>query len=158
MFETVAKRDSNPGSLDCESGILPLSYGAPLYPVSISLCHISLSPHVSQRPQLPPYVFLLRNYVLICCSLKKTPHIQLIIFEPVCSTFLSGDRPCVAHNNEWLLLCAPGSSSLDVRTMAITFDFFHAFLPLAAIAASAPPSGCVDSRNVSYHLHRWVCY
>ena len=26
FFETVAKGDSNPGSLDCESGILPLSY------------------------------------------------------------------------------------------------------------------------------------
>ena len=29
IFETVAKEDSNPGSLDCESGILPLSYRAP---------------------------------------------------------------------------------------------------------------------------------
>ena len=29
IFETVAKSDSNPGSLDCESGILPLSYRAP---------------------------------------------------------------------------------------------------------------------------------
>ena len=29
IFETVAKRDSNPGSLDCESDILPLSYRAP---------------------------------------------------------------------------------------------------------------------------------
>ena len=28
IFETVTKRDSNPGSLDCESGILPLSYRA----------------------------------------------------------------------------------------------------------------------------------
>ena len=28
-FETVAKGDSKPGSLDCESGILPLSYRAP---------------------------------------------------------------------------------------------------------------------------------
>ena len=25
IFETVAKGDSNPGSVDCESGILPLS-------------------------------------------------------------------------------------------------------------------------------------
>ena len=31
IFETVAKGDSNPGSLDCESGILPLSYRAPQY-------------------------------------------------------------------------------------------------------------------------------
>ena len=30
IFQTVAKEDSNPGSLDCESGILPLSYRAPL--------------------------------------------------------------------------------------------------------------------------------
>ena len=30
IFERVAKGDSNPGSLDCESGILPLSYRAPL--------------------------------------------------------------------------------------------------------------------------------
>ena len=29
IFETVTKGDSNPGSLDCESGILPLSYHAP---------------------------------------------------------------------------------------------------------------------------------
>ena len=29
IFQTVAKWDSNPGSLDCEYGILPLSYRAP---------------------------------------------------------------------------------------------------------------------------------
>ena len=29
IFQTVAKGDSNTGSLDCESGILPLSYRAP---------------------------------------------------------------------------------------------------------------------------------
>ena len=29
IFQTVAKGDSNPGSLDCESGILPLSYCSP---------------------------------------------------------------------------------------------------------------------------------
>ena len=29
IFETVTKGDLNPGSLDCESGILPLSYRAP---------------------------------------------------------------------------------------------------------------------------------
>ena len=29
IFETVAKGDSNPGSLECESGVLPLSYRAP---------------------------------------------------------------------------------------------------------------------------------
>ena len=30
IFQTVAKGDSNPGSHDCESGILPLGYRAPL--------------------------------------------------------------------------------------------------------------------------------
>ena len=30
IFQTVPKGDSNPGSHDCESGILPLSYRAPL--------------------------------------------------------------------------------------------------------------------------------
>ena len=41
IFETVAKGDSNPGSLDCESGVLPLSYRAPLpnspFPLKSSL-------------------------------------------------------------------------------------------------------------------------
>ena len=32
-FETVPKGDSNPGSLDYESGILPLSYRAPYKPI-----------------------------------------------------------------------------------------------------------------------------
>ena len=44
IFETVAKGDSNPGSLDCESGILPLSYRAPcniVFPF-MSLCGGSL--------------------------------------------------------------------------------------------------------------------
>ena len=31
IFETVPKEDSNPGSRDCESGVLPLSYRAPQY-------------------------------------------------------------------------------------------------------------------------------
>ena len=34
IFETVAKVDSNPGSLGCESGILPLSYHAPCHRVT----------------------------------------------------------------------------------------------------------------------------
>ena len=44
IFETVAKGDSNPGSLDCESGILPLSYRVPLVPVAwilVLLCPCS---------------------------------------------------------------------------------------------------------------------
>ena len=34
-FDTVAKQDSNPGSLDCKSGILPLSYRAPFNKIAI---------------------------------------------------------------------------------------------------------------------------
>ena len=37
ISETVAKQDSNPGSLDCESGILPLSYRAPWPSISFDL-------------------------------------------------------------------------------------------------------------------------
>ena len=40
IFETVAKGDSNPGSLDCESGILPLSYRAPQCDGHGSMRHI----------------------------------------------------------------------------------------------------------------------
>ena len=43
IFEAEAKRDSKPGSLDCESGILPLSYRAP---------HVWCCIHVGLR-QLP---------------------------------------------------------------------------------------------------------
>ena len=48
IFQTVAKGDSNPGSLDCESGILPLSYRAPLRVMtppadSISSCNTNFA-------------------------------------------------------------------------------------------------------------------
>ena len=39
IFETVAKGGSNPGSLDCESGILSLSYRAP--PRGPSKCYVT---------------------------------------------------------------------------------------------------------------------
>ena len=41
IFEMVEKRDSNPDSLDCESGILPLSHRAPL----VSLVHLFNANH-----------------------------------------------------------------------------------------------------------------
>ena len=43
IFETVTKRDSNPGSLDCESGTLPLSYRAPhssTHIITKLCCHV----------------------------------------------------------------------------------------------------------------------
>ena len=48
IFETVAKGDSNPGSLDCESGILPLSYRVifvTCYPKDESLNYKNLKTH-----------------------------------------------------------------------------------------------------------------
>ena len=39
IFETVAKVDSNPGSRNCESGILPLSYRAP--------CNVTVSVRIT---------------------------------------------------------------------------------------------------------------
>ena len=48
IFETVAKRDSNPGSLDCESGILPLNYRAPyLFALENCKSETSLQPDKS---------------------------------------------------------------------------------------------------------------
>ena len=44
IFEMVAKGDSNQGSLDCESGVLPLSYRAP--------CHIHNSLFQIDRPSI----------------------------------------------------------------------------------------------------------
>ena len=43
IFETVAKGDSNPGSLGCESGILPLSYRAPCVTVNIVALLVGVS-------------------------------------------------------------------------------------------------------------------
>ena len=45
IFETVAKGDSNQGSIDCESGVLPLSYRATC--PSYNACHFFL---VLSRP------------------------------------------------------------------------------------------------------------
>ena len=68
IFQTVAKEDSNPGSLDCESGILPLSYRAPLLRTCTAcalfkaghkticdedvLCRIRCSDHKSQSARI----------------------------------------------------------------------------------------------------------
>ena len=41
LFETVANGDSNRGSLDCESGVLPLSYRAPRNVIGSVSCTIS---------------------------------------------------------------------------------------------------------------------
>ena len=42
----IAKGESNPGSLDCESGILPLSYRAP-YRILLAMCHSCTGDHVN---------------------------------------------------------------------------------------------------------------
>ena len=51
IFQTVAKGDSNPGSLDCESGILPLSYRAPHYYI-VLIYPTSHSSHSQNRAVL----------------------------------------------------------------------------------------------------------
>ena len=52
-FETVPKRDSNPGSLYCESGVLLLSYRA-----SIHIKPVSLTLHVLIEKSTPIYLLL----------------------------------------------------------------------------------------------------
>ena len=62
IFETVTNRDSNPGLLDYESGILPLSYRAPLSSAPMSLHRLRQSSarilwqqwhHLCSYPRLP---------------------------------------------------------------------------------------------------------
>ena len=43
IFETVTKGDSNPGSFDCDSGILPLSYRATYFHQALTCNTILLS-------------------------------------------------------------------------------------------------------------------
>ena len=52
IFETVAKGDSNPGSLDCESGILPL--GA-FYFAGLRICQVIYSSHSYRQPSFFGY-------------------------------------------------------------------------------------------------------
>ena len=47
MFETVTKGDSNPGSLDCESGILPMSYRAPYVIYTTKIATFVCPPNIS---------------------------------------------------------------------------------------------------------------
>ena len=56
IFETVTKVDSNPVSLDCESGILPLSYRAPRLKSresSHARLHIIMVAHTQIYPRCP---------------------------------------------------------------------------------------------------------
>ena len=48
IFETVAKGDSNPGSLDCESGVLPLSYHAPRIVFARNCCVTRMLPREAE--------------------------------------------------------------------------------------------------------------
>ena len=78
LFETVAKGGSNPGSLDCESGILPLSYRAPYTTcVLLDLC--------------------MSCTILTYCS--GTPfflkHHQMISLGILSNAFSRYTRPCV---------------------------------------------------------------
>ena len=55
IFQTVPKGDSNPDSLDCESGILPLSYRAPLRNIQVINLESSF-PHTSSLQASPDLV------------------------------------------------------------------------------------------------------
>ena len=67
IFETVTKRDSNLGSLDCESGILPLSYRAPFEETNKS-CSVQM--------------FSERRAAMVSCakSARQRTHVML----PIC--------------------------------------------------------------------------
>ena len=68
IFETVAKGDSNPGSLDCESGILPLSYRAPVW-VGTNLRENLLTRSNALVGSMT-FAFNSAMYNDICCSLR----------------------------------------------------------------------------------------
>ena len=64
IFDTVAKQDSNPGSLGCESGILPLSYRAPHNPGPAGVFPFHAERVASQSPQSGhERAQLLRNFL-----------------------------------------------------------------------------------------------
>ena len=60
IFETVSKGDSNPGSLDCESGILPLSYRAPFL-TGFNKTTIQAKPRYQYIAELPTLIIVLRG-------------------------------------------------------------------------------------------------
>ena len=74
----AAKGDSNLGSLDCESGILPLSYRAPL---KIIFCSKYFETNNNFKGILFYYFYLLYNATEVTYDLLQEP--QLVIpFEP----------------------------------------------------------------------------
>ena len=95
IFETVTKRDSNPGSLDCESGILPLSYRA----IIVDCLSYSVSSSVSSL-LLHPSCCLASSLHLAFCHAEHFLFFPDIVFSHFTSTvmvFASGigrDLPC----------------------------------------------------------------
>ena len=83
IFETVTKRDSNPGLLDCESGILPLSYRAPF--------------------NSPFFAFV--SFSWLSCCLFPVTTCTLILPSPVATYNAELKLPKWAH---WRVKWAPG--------------------------------------------------
>ena len=73
IFETVAKGDSNPGALDCYSGILPLSYCA-LSLLSILYNSVLTCRHINSSASAP------LNATKI--AVKKVSDVDVCMFGP----------------------------------------------------------------------------
>ena len=82
IFETVAKGDSNPGSLDCESGILPLSYCATVSCQLLSITGLSLFQSLPFMPfpsYLPPCSPSFIRASVLTAQLQLGKHIRIRI-------------------------------------------------------------------------------
>ena len=105
IFEMVAKGDSNPGSLECESSILPLSYRAP-HSKDVTLQHVHESMSVSPVCISPPsgHLYSSGNAMLESLEFMQsgTPcsHTCLATLFAWASALL-----LVSHNCELMLAC-----------------------------------------------------
>ena len=70
--------DSNPGSLDCESGILPLSYRAPLVGVGVITCMLSGVGWAQRGAQL--------SMISARVSISRSHHMNRLRHDPPCTT------------------------------------------------------------------------
>ena len=128
IFETVAKGDSNPGSLDCESGIL--------FSVRVILCYyftFYMTMIVVQKLPLPNKV---TSFIASPLHLVSTthPHLNLSIFAFIAHVSLPHTGWLLIH--AWPLILSEGA--LDVRKDANSQNCFHAHFTLAVTVSSAP--------------------
>ncbi len=79
IFETVAKGDSNPGSLDCESSILPLSYRAP-QKVACVLAIFNVLTQVSLDQSTQSFIVIFICTCIIMCTIDLNKIIYLSLY------------------------------------------------------------------------------